>query len=62
VALRARRDPELEPAAIRAAHAGIHPAFTGSPQYLHDGLSWVAGVEVVLKVECVNRTLQARSG
>ena len=51
---RARRDPELEPAAIRAAHARIHPAFRGSPQYLHEGLSRVAGLEVVVKVECVN--------
>ncbi|MEW5990801.1 MAG: pyridoxal-phosphate dependent enzyme [Chloroflexota bacterium] len=51
---RARRDPELEPDAIRAAQARIHPAFTGSPQYVHEGLSRAAGVEVVLKVECVN--------
>ncbi|MCI0583704.1 MAG: pyridoxal-phosphate dependent enzyme, partial [Chloroflexi bacterium] len=51
---RARRDPELEPHAIRAAHARIHPAFRGSPQYLHEGLSRAAGVDVVVKVECVN--------
>jgi len=54
VPFRARRDPELEPEAIRAAHARIHPAFRGSPQYLHEGLSRAAGVEVVVKVECVN--------
>lgn len=50
----ARQDPELEPAAIRAAHGTIHPAFVGSPQFVHEGLSRVAGVDVVLKVECVN--------
>ena len=51
---RARRDPELQPDAIRAAHARIHPAFTGSPQYPHEGLSRAAGLGVVLKVESVN--------
>lgn len=51
---RARHDPELEPDAIRAAHGRIHPAFRGSAQYLHEGLSRAAGVEVVLKVETVN--------
>ena len=50
----ARHDPELEPAAIRTAHATIHPAFTASPQYVHEGLSAMAGIEVILKVECVN--------
>jgi len=54
VPFRARRDPELEPDAIRAAHARIHPAFRGSPQYLHEGLTRAAGVDVVVKVECVN--------
>jgi threonine dehydratase len=54
VPFRARRDPELEPDAIRAAHARIHPVFRGSPQYLHEGLSAAAGVDVVVKVECVN--------
>jgi threonine dehydratase len=54
VPFRARRDPELEPDAIRAARLRIHPAFRGSPQYLHEGLSRAAGVDVVVKVECVN--------
>jgi len=54
VPFRARRDPEIEPDAIRAAHPRLHPAFRGSPQYLHEGLSRAAGVEVVVKVECVN--------
>ncbi len=49
-----RADPELEPSAIRAASARIHPAFLGSPQYLHAGLSARAGVPVVVKVESVN--------
>ena len=50
----ARRDAALEPAAIRASHGTIHPAFTHSPQFSHHGLSRRAGVEVVVKVECVN--------
>lgn len=50
----AREDPELEPDAIRAAHGRIHPAFRTSPQFVHEGLSARAGVEVVLKVETVN--------
>lgn len=50
----ARRDSELEPDAIRAAHARLHPAFRGSPQYVHEGLSAATGAEVVLKVETVN--------
>lgn len=50
----ARRDPELEPAAIRAAHARIHPAFRDSAQYVHEGLSASTGAHVVLKVESVN--------
>jgi len=48
------RIPELEPEAIRAAHAGIHPAFTGTPQYAHEGLSARLGVPVIVKVETVN--------
>lgn len=48
------RVPELEPEAIRAAHAAIDPAFTASPQYVHDGLSARLGVPVVVKVETVN--------
>jgi threonine dehydratase len=51
---RARRDPELEPAAIRAADERIHPAFRGSPQYLHDDLSRAAGRAVIVKADCVN--------
>jgi threonine dehydratase len=51
---RARRDPELEPAAIRAASERIHPAFRGTPQYLHDDLSRAAGREVIVKADCVN--------
>ncbi|MFL5714792.1 MAG: threonine/serine dehydratase [Chloroflexota bacterium] len=46
--------PDLEPAAIRAAHAAIDPAFTHSPQYVHDGLSARLGVPVVVKVETAN--------
>jgi threonine dehydratase len=54
VPFRARRDPELEPDAIRSAHSRIHPAFRGSPQYVHEGLSATAGLDVILKIECVN--------
>jgi threonine dehydratase len=50
----ARHDPELEPASIRAAHGRIAPAFRGSPQYVHEGLSAATGTELVLKVETVN--------
>ena len=50
----ARHDPELEPDAIRAALDRIHPAFTGAPQFVHEGLSLRAGVPVVVKVESVN--------
>ena len=46
--------PELTPDAIRAAAASIDPAFTGSPQFVHDGLSARLGVPVVVKVETVN--------
>lgn len=46
--------PELEPDAIRAAHATIHPAFTGAPQYRHEGLSARLGVPVIVKVETAN--------
>jgi threonine dehydratase len=47
-------DPDLEPAAIRAAHAAIDPVFTGSPQYVHEALSRRLGVPVIVKVETVN--------
>lgn len=50
----ARRDAELEPDAIRSALERIHPAFVGSPQFVHEGLSRRAGVPVVVKVESVN--------
>jgi len=50
----ARRDPELEPEAIRSALARIHPAFRASPQYAHEGLAARAGMPVVVKVETVN--------
>ena len=50
----ARSSPELEPAAIRAAHALIDPVFTGSPQFVHEGLSARLGVPVIVKVETVN--------
>jgi threonine dehydratase len=46
--------PELEAAAIRAAHGRIHPAFVHSPQYIHEGLSARLGVPVIVKVETVN--------
>jgi threonine dehydratase len=46
--------PELTPEAIRALAGTIDPAFTGSPQYVHDGLSGRLGVPVVVKVETVN--------
>jgi threonine dehydratase len=46
--------PELTADAIRSAHGRIHPAFTNSPQYVHDGLSGRLGVPVIVKVETVN--------
>jgi threonine dehydratase len=46
--------PDLEPAAIRAAHVRIDPVFTNSPQYVHDGLSARLGTPVIVKVETVN--------
>src|SRR5262245_4220899 len=49
-----RQVPELGEAAIRAAHGTIHPAFTNSPQYVHDGLSTRLGAPVIVKVETVN--------
>jgi len=47
-------DAALSPDAIRAAHRAIHPAFTNSPQFVHDGLSARLGVAVIVKVETVN--------
>jgi len=46
--------PELEPAAIRAARDRIDPAFLGSPQFVHEGLTRRLGVPVIVKVETVN--------
>ena len=46
--------PELTAQAIRDAAAMIHPVFTRSPQFVHDGLSERLGVPVVVKVETVN--------
>ena len=46
--------PELEPAAIRAAHARIDPVFIASPHYVHEGLSRRLGVPVIVKVETTN--------
>jgi threonine dehydratase len=46
--------PELTATAIRAAHGRIDPAFTHSPQFVHDGLSRRLGVPVIVKVETVN--------
>ena len=47
-------EPALTIDAIRSAHRTIHPAFTNSPQYVHDGLSARLGVPVIVKVETVN--------
>ena len=49
-----RQVPELTADAIRSAHGSIHPAFTNSPQYVHDGLSARLGVPVIVKIETVN--------
>jgi threonine dehydratase len=46
--------PELSPDAIRAAVETIDPVFTGSPQFVHDGLTARLGVPVVVKVETIN--------
>lgn len=46
--------PELEATAIRVAHGRIHPAFTHSPQFVHEGLSARLGVPVIVKIETVN--------
>lgn len=49
-----RTIPELMPDAIRAAHQQIDPVFTGTPQFVHEGLSVRLGVSVVVKVETLN--------
>src|SRR6185369_2882894 len=54
VPFQARRDPELEPDAIRAGLARIHPAFRASPQFEHEALGARAGAPVIVKVETVN--------
>ncbi len=46
--------PDLQPDAIRAAHARVDPVFRDSPQYVHEGLSARLGVPVIVKVETVN--------
>ena len=45
---------ELQSLSIRRAHGTIDPAFTGSPQFVHEGLSQRLGVPVIVKVETVN--------
>jgi threonine dehydratase len=49
-----RTIPELEPTAIRRAHASIDPVFRDGPQFVHDGLSARLGVPVIVKVETLN--------
>ncbi len=49
-----RRLADLEPGAIRAGLSSIDPAFTRSPQFVHETLSQLLGVPVIVKVECVN--------
>jgi len=46
--------PDLEPAAIRAAHERIHRAFVDTPQFVHEGLSRRLGVPVIVKIETAN--------
>ena len=48
------REPRLVPAAIRAAHLRVDPAFSHSPQYVHEGLSGRLGVPVIVKIETIN--------
>lgn len=47
-------NPGLREDAIRAAHAAIPVAFRASPQFVHEGLSGLAGIPVVVKVESAN--------
>ena len=49
-----RREADLEPGAIRAALERIDPAFTRSPQFVHETLSARLSVPVIVKIECVN--------
>ncbi len=46
--------PDLESAAIRAAHERIDRAFLLSPQYVHEGLSRRLGMPVIVKIETTN--------
>ena len=46
--------PDLERAAIRAAHDRIDRAFLLSPQYVHEGLSRRLGMPVIVKIETTN--------
>lgn len=46
--------PPLAGATIRAGRELIHPAFVDAPQFVSEGLSERAGVEVVVKLECAN--------
>ncbi|MEP6638332.1 MAG: pyridoxal-phosphate dependent enzyme [Chloroflexota bacterium] len=48
------RIQELEPAAIRAIHPTIHPAFRDTPQFVHEGLSARLGDPVIVKIETAN--------
>ena len=54
MALDRRTAGSLSPESIRAAAVTIHPAFRGSPQFVHEALSARAGRQVVVKVETVN--------
>ena len=46
--------PDLQPAAIRAAHLQIPRTFSHSPQYVHEALSRRLGVPVIVKIETAN--------
>jgi threonine dehydratase len=50
----ARPHPDLSPDAIRAALTRIPPEFRHSPQFVHDGLSLLAGAPVIVKIESAN--------
>jgi len=52
--------PELEPAAIRRAHASIDPVFRGAPQFVHDGLSARLGVPVIPRAEMLAELMRLR--
>jgi threonine dehydratase len=46
--------PPLDPATIRAARQAVPAIFRDSPQFVSETLSKFAGVQVIVKVECVN--------